>query len=194
MKAKQFLVITAGIALAMISAVSGANAADVLVSQNLDQSAYSASAYYSTDETYAPFAAFDGDTNTMWNAGTFAGWIEVDLGAVYDLTHLSLTGFDNPASWTNNQVWVSTAPIQGPAGKQDGTAVLATTLYGKTATFDYQFAQGTQARYVQIFTAESTGWANWREVKVFANVVPEPSSLLVLSAGLLPLLALRRRK
>ena len=202
MNAKKLLIITAGIAIAMMTGTA-ANA--VIVGQNLGASAYSASSSYCAQ--WAPPKAFDGDYTyvpwhtgdpdptpgkTQWNAGQSNGWIEVNLGQVYDISGMVLLRHPMAPTAANQDIWISST---GPIGGARAGATKIWSVDQSTATdFTLTFAPGTMAQYVQVQTSYDAGWTNWMDIYISASPVPEPSSLLALSAGLLPLLCLRRRK
>jgi hypothetical protein len=155
MKARQISIIAVIIVLAITAICSMSNAAEIIASQNLGQSAYTASSSYSAG--FAPYLAFDGNTGTMWNAGRDGGWIEVNLGRVCDLTRISLLCYP-PSGTIENYVWYSNSPIGN--GYADG---LACVLSGTGATYESSLI-GIQSQYVQVQTTLPAGWTgfeNW---------------------------------
>lgn len=176
MRAKQLLKIAAVIALVILAISAVANADDFLVSENLGQSAYRASASYPGG--FAPYLAFDGNADTMWNSGGDGGWIEVNLGRVCDLSKISLVCYP-PTGELQNCVWYSMAPIG------DGTADGLAAFFDDSVTeYSAEITPGTLAQYVQVQTTMPAGWTNWYEVQVYAR----PSTLAgkVVSAGSTP--------
>ncbi len=141
------------------------SAGDVLVSENLGPAAYTASSSY---QQYTPDLAFDGDLGTHWNADTYTGWIEVDLQQTYELAHIDMTLNISPDGDASYAVWLSDAPILGDTSG----ATLAFSFSGSVQVNDlisYEFDPGATARYLQVRTVASIGWAAWWEIQVFAS-------------------------
>jgi hypothetical protein len=184
-------------ALGLVSGAVGQARASLLLSQNLGAGAYSASGIF---EGNGPALAFDGNPGTVWNSGGYATqWIEVDLGATYQIDRVELTILQSPAGFTAHQVWLSGSAIKGdPTG-----ATLAYTFAGNTAepnVLGYTWSTPPSARYLQVRTVASPSWVAWREVKVFGEapgstaVAPEPSTLAVGGTGVLMALGYARRR
>jgi RNA polymerase sigma factor (sigma-70 family) len=65
-------------------------------------------------DQHGPDSAFDGDRNTMWNAGNYAPqWIEGDLGEPRQLASIWLIACQLPDGHTTHEVWVSDEPVGG---------------------------------------------------------------------------------
>jgi hypothetical protein len=118
---------------------------------------------------HSPEMAFDGDPNTMWNAGDFPGgagqWIEADLGAVRQLGGLLLLTCQLPDGPTTHEIWVSTKPI----GDDRTKAKLVHTFNGRTQNLQFlrlDFPKNLTARYVQIRTTRSPSSVAWLEIEV----------------------------
>lgn len=119
-----------------------------------------------------PTAAVDGDPETAWSAGTHpTQWIEIDLGAAYDLDRLILTVAQTPAGNTVHQVF----------GRGDeGDYRLLHEFRGDTSDGQLldvaPMAAWDAVRYLKIETSESPSWVAWREIAVFGRAA-EPSSV-----------------
>jgi hypothetical protein len=113
-----------------------------------------------------PDKAFDGDRNTMWNAGGGPQqWIEADLGAVRQLGGLLLVPSMLPDGPTTHEIWVSTQPMGGDRTK----GRLVHTFKGHTKDRDalrFDFPKGSSGRYVQIRTTASPTWVAWIEIEL----------------------------
>jgi hypothetical protein len=116
-----------------------------------------------------PDMAFDGDRNTMWNAGKFperAGqWIEADLGAVRQLGSLLLLTCQLPDGPTAHEIWVSTEPI----GDDRAKGKLVHTFKRRTQNLEvlrFDFPQRLAGRYVQIRTTQSPSSVAWLEIEM----------------------------
>ncbi|HSB90315.1 MAG TPA: discoidin domain-containing protein [Anaerolineales bacterium] len=119
-----------------------------------------------------PTAAVDGDPETAWSAGTHpTQWIEIDLGATYDLDRLILTVAQTPAGNTVHQVF----------GRGDeGNYRLLHEFRGDTSDGQLldvaPMAAWDAVRYLKIETSESPSWVAWREIAVFGRAAG-PSSV-----------------
>jgi HEAT repeat protein len=117
-------------------------------------------------EGNTPDKAFDGSSETVWNAGNYAPqWIEADLGAPRPLASLRLVVIQLPAGETTHEVWVSHEPI----GEDRTRAKLVHTFKGNTDNNQQlmlDFAKGLRARYVQVRTTESPSWVAWVEIEL----------------------------
>jgi hypothetical protein len=118
---------------------------------------------------HTPDKAFDGDGDTMWNAGKFpeaAGqWIEADLGAAYQLGVVRLVTCQLPDGPTTHEVWVSTEPI----GDDRKGAKLVHTFKGRTKNREilrFDFPKGQAWRYVQLRTTSSPSSVAWLEIEL----------------------------
>jgi hypothetical protein len=131
----------------------------------------SARASHTWADHATPDKAFDGDRNTVWNAGNNpppggAGeWIEADVGAVRQLGRLLLVTCQLPDGPTTHEIWVSTEPI----GDDRTKAKLVHTFKGQTQSGDvlrFDFPKRLLGRYVQIRTTESPTWVAWSEIEL----------------------------
>jgi hypothetical protein len=110
-------------------------------------------------------AAFDGDMNRAWNAGTYAiQWIEVDLGKPVQVGELRLTVAQTPAGRTEHHLYGRATP--------DGPLVELTACGGLTSdsmTLVMTVSPDAKPmRYLRIETVASPSWVAWREIQVFA--------------------------
>jgi hypothetical protein len=152
----------------MLLSLNAAATAEVLVSENLGDGAYSASGSY---RDFAPPMAFDGDAKPQfyyWNSGDYSPqWIEVDLHQPYSLQRVNLVVAQLPDGESTHEVWVSSQPIR------ENTAHATRVVAFEGFTRDRQwlmawFTQPRTARYVQIRTTRSTSWVAWKEIQVYA--------------------------
>ena len=115
-------------------------------------------------------AAVDGDPQTVWNAGAHAPqWIEIDLGAAFDLDRVILTVAEDPRGGTVHQI-----SARGETGDYrllykfhedtgDGLELEVSPVAGWAAV-----------RYLKIETTESLSWVAWREIAVFGRPSFQP--------------------
>jgi hypothetical protein len=111
--------------------------------------------------------AVDGDPGTSWNSGGFPlQWIQIDLGADYDLAEIRLTVAQYPAGNTIHVVYgqgVSTG------GKKKQLHIFS----GATDDSDVLvFAPAEPLRGIRILRIETTttpSWVGWREIEVIAG-------------------------
>jgi len=186
--------VLAGLAtgLFMLGMVGGVNA-DILVSQGLGNSAYTASHSWGG---YTPNFAFDGDYNTLWSSGTYpTEWVEVDLGQSTSITEILLTVAQSPSpAETTHEIWTSSSSI----GWNTSGATRSYTFTGLTSNEDLLsavFATSLSAQYVQIKTIGSPSWVGWDEIQIMAaNPVPEPATVLLFGIGLAGLAGSRVRR
>jgi hypothetical protein len=122
--------------------------------------------------------AVDGDFNTQWSAGAFPPqWIEVDLGAAYDVGEIRLTVGMWPAGDVVHELWVganrdSLQKVHVFTGSEYDYDIL-----------DYLPASPlTNIRYVRLVTTESPSWVSWREIEVLAPFPATPTPTVEPSA------------
>jgi hypothetical protein len=108
--------------------------------------------------------AVDGNPGTWWSAGANAPqWIEVDLGAVYNIQSIRLVTSQDPSGLT-----VHTVRGKG-AGVQDSYIVLYTFegITQDSQALTYAPPQPWQGiRYLRIETLDSPSWVAWREIEI----------------------------
>jgi hypothetical protein len=111
-----------------------------------------------------PGDAVDGLIDTLWNAGgPPGGWIEIDLGAVFDVAMLRLVVAQTPSGRAVHKIW----------GKATSGASLTELHELDATTSDGQVAEITPAgpwtgvRYLRIETIWGPSWPAWREIQVF---------------------------
>lgn len=111
--------------------------------------------------------AVDGFVDTLWNAGMPpSGWIEVDLGAVYDLAMLRLTVAQTPSG---RAVHTILGKASSGASFQELHEIDAATTDGQLL----EIAPPTpwpSVRYLRIETVWGPSWPAWREIRVFPNI------------------------
>ncbi|MEX0787605.1 MAG: discoidin domain-containing protein [Anaerolineales bacterium] len=110
--------------------------------------------------------AVDGDPGTTWSSGGDPlQWIQIDLGAAYDIAEVRLTVSQFPAGRTVHILY----------GRGLGTGdeqVRLHTFDGVTQDSDVLVFTPAQPvpgiRYIWIDTTESPSWVAWREIEVIA--------------------------
>jgi len=110
--------------------------------------------------------AVDGDPGTWWSAGGGPPqWIELDLGAEYDISEFHLITSQYPAGRTVHQL-----SVKG-SGTENEYLMLTTfdseTDDGETLIFKPN-APVTGVQFVKIETTISPSWVAWREIEVIA--------------------------
>jgi len=108
--------------------------------------------------------AVDGNPDTWWSAGSGAPqWIEIDLGAAYDIQTIRLVISQSPAGQTVHKL----------RGKGEGVSAEYSVLHtfeaitGDTQALVYSPIQPWQGiRYLRIETLQSPSWVAWREVEI----------------------------
>ena len=108
--------------------------------------------------------AVDGNPGTWWSAGAGAPqWIEVDLGAAYNIRSIRLVTSQSPAGLTVHKVRGKGADLQ------DAYVVLHNFegITADTQVFSYTPGQPWKGiRYLRIDTIESPSWVAWREIEI----------------------------
>ena len=113
--------------------------------------------------------AVDGNVETRWSSGDWKGWIELDLGAVYELDRIAVTLQFSPTGNATHAIYVSDVSFTG--NLQELT--LLKRFSGTRRTGDVLAAEcpaGTKGRYVLIHCPGSRAWFNVSEVKVLPHV------------------------
>lgn len=110
--------------------------------------------------------AVDGDPGTAWNSGGFPlQWIQIDLGADYDLAEIRLTTAQTPAGNTIHVVYGQGA---GTGGKLKQLHIFS----GVTDDSDVLVLAPAEplpgVRILRIETTTTPSWVGWREIEVIA--------------------------
>jgi hypothetical protein len=108
--------------------------------------------------------AVDGDLGTLWNSGGGPPqWIEIDLGAAFNIQEIRLVPSQYPAGPTTHQVLG-----KGPDAGDQFTLIFifdGSTEDGQALVFTPpQPVQGIQ--YIRVETSTSPSWVAWREIVV----------------------------
>jgi F5/8 type C domain len=108
--------------------------------------------------------AVDGNPGTWWSAGASAPqWIEVDLGAVYNIQSIRLVISQSPSGLTVHK-------IRGKGASLQDTYTVLYTFEG--VTDDNQVLSYTPdqpwkgIRYLRVETLDSPSWVAWREIEI----------------------------
>jgi hypothetical protein len=111
-------------------------------------------------------AAVDGSVGTMWNAaGPPGAWIEVDLGAAYDVSVLRLVVAQTPAGRAVHKILGKAAAGNPYTELHELDAV---TSDGQVVTIAPSSAW-SGVRYLRIETVWSPSWPAWREIQIFSS-------------------------
>jgi hypothetical protein len=113
---------------------------------------------------YTGELAVDGDPGTLWNSGQDpVQWIEIDLGAVYNIQSIRLIISQYPAGMTVHRV-----RARGP--NPEDPYVTLHSFEGVTSEENPLFfapeAPWQGLRYIRIETLQSPSWVAWREVEI----------------------------
>jgi hypothetical protein len=111
-----------------------------------------------------PADAVDGRTDTLWNAGMPpSAWIELDLGATYDIAMVRLVVAQTPAGRAVHRL---SGKATSGGSYVDLYELDAVTSDGQVV----ELAPGvawTGVRYLKIETIWGPSWPAWREIQVF---------------------------
>jgi F5/8 type C domain-containing protein len=115
-------------------------------------------------EDFAGALAVDGDFGTLWNSGGGAiQWIEIDLGAAYNISEIRLTVSQYPNGPTVHEI-LGKGPNAGdpfnPLHKFDGNTNDGAVLVFKPDSLI------KQVRYIRVTTTVSPSWVSWREIEI----------------------------
>ncbi len=108
--------------------------------------------------------AVDGDYGTLWNSGGGPlQWIEIDLGAEYNINEIRLMISQYPSGQTIHQ-------IKGKGADNGALFVLLYKFDGTTEDGDKLIFTPennlVKIRYIRVETIESPSWVAWREIEV----------------------------
>jgi hypothetical protein len=104
----------------------------------------------------------DGDLGTLWNSGSDpTQWIEIDLGAEYDIQGISMTTSQYPEGRTIHRI-----SGKGASGQfVELTSFDGNTIDGQTLVFEP--AEPLQnIRFIRVETVLGPSWVAWREIEV----------------------------
>lgn len=120
----------------------------------------------SSSDTNIPSNAVDGNTTTRWSASPFPQWLEVDLGALYDINKTEVVCYADRAY----QFVVESKTTSGGAYTQIVNRSTNTTPGTVAAPITNTFP-AVEARYVRITVSGASGymglWSSILEFRVF---------------------------
>ncbi len=115
-----------------------------------------------------PAMAVDGDLSTQWGSGDYAPqWLQIDLGSDQPVGTIKLHIAQYPEGSTVHKLeaksstgeWLTLDTFSG--NTHDGDILTWTSDDGMASY-----------RFIKITTEESPSWVSWREVEVFADILP----------------------
>lgn len=117
-----------------------------------------------------PSNVIDGKTSTIWNSGLAPQWIQLDLGAAYEIAKIRLVVDQDPPGLTEHRV----------SGGEDEnhlkpmSILKGTTQGGQVLEVSPSGAARHRVRYLRIDTVKvdaakrpAPTWVGWREIQVF---------------------------
>lgn len=115
-------------------------------------------------QDFAGALAVDGDLGTLWNSGGGPiQWIEIDLGAAYNISEIRLTVSQYPNGPTAHEL-LGKGPNAGDQFNQlykfDGNTNDGDVLLFKPDNLI------EQVRYIRVTTTASPSWVSWREIAI----------------------------
>ncbi|RPE05671.1 T9SS C-terminal target domain-containing protein [Chitinophaga lutea] len=116
-------------------------------------------------------AAVDGNTATRWSASVYPQWIEVDLGAVYDISKTEVVCMDDRAYQFNVQVKTTSTGTYTQVVDRSANTTPGSIAAPITNTFG-----PVNARYVRMTVTGASGytgtWASIIEFRMFGSATP----------------------
>lgn len=111
----------------------------------------------------SPENSIDGDLSTRWSAFGVQ-WIEYDLGAEYDVTHIEL-------AWMNGETRVYPFEIYVSSDGENYTNILRTESSATTNDMEIHQLPETKARYVRVkcFGNNENEWNSLTEAKIYVK-------------------------
>lgn len=116
----------------------------------------------SVTEGWVGAMAVDGDLGTLWNSGGGpVQWIEIDLGAEYNVLRIELTPSQYPAGNTVHQIMGADFSHQFSelTVLEDETSDGMELLYSPSSPI-------SSLRFIRVETLVSPSWVAWREIEV----------------------------
>lgn len=119
----------------------------------------------STHRTTTPDNVLDGNPDSAWNSGTHpVGWITLDLGKPCILTKVRLLPEMTPK--------ICHVIHKVKVGYESDKLKTIWTLDAECKSQEWiemDAPSGTVARYVQIYTEESSSWLSWRLIEAYGS-------------------------
>ena len=119
----------------------------------------------STHRTTTPENVLDGNPDSAWNSGTHpVGWITLDLGNPCTLTKVRLLPEMTPK--------ICHVIHKVKVGYESDKLKTIWTLDAECKSQEWiemDAPSGTVARYVQIYTEESSSWLSWRLIEAYGS-------------------------
>jgi len=113
-----------------------------------------------------PANAVDGDTGTIWSAGSSPPqWIEIDLGGVFDVAEVHLVPSQYPSGPTVHRI-LGSGPDTG--GRVELGVIDTDTTDGKLLVLTAD-APWLGLDTIRVETTSSPSWVAWREIEVIAT-------------------------
>jgi hypothetical protein len=109
-----------------------------------------------------PENVVDGNYTSQWGAGDYASqWVEIDLGAEYDIGIIKLYVAQYPEGNTKH-----TLEAKGETGDWQ-TLYNFSQFTAEGDVLEYQTTATNSFRYIRITTTDSPSWVAWKEIEVF---------------------------
>jgi len=167
-----------------------------------DYGTATANRYWTGNGGWPASDAIDGDRSTGWLSGSKASsdnpdWLIIDLGSPYVVDSINLLWFEPNGKYAGYTVEYS---LYHSVDKNNWTLVGTGTFVDESInelakSFDLS---GQGLRFVKYEVTGGTHWSSIAEIEVLADnsasSVPVPASMLLLGAGLLGLVSIKKKK
>ncbi|MEX2216897.1 MAG: discoidin domain-containing protein [Phycisphaeraceae bacterium] len=111
----------------------------------------------------------DGNLQSVWSSGAYSGWIEVDLGANYELASIRTLIQCGAAGSASHAFYVSDKPMRDKvAGGRLVQSFSGSRHDDEWLASDCE--RGTAGRYVQVRCTSSRDWFNLKEIEVMPRL------------------------
>ena len=115
----------------------------------------------------------EGDLGQVWLLNGYVGWAEIDLLSVTLFTKAIWYPSVSPSTWQTYKLYIDNVHID---------TITQYIVAAAPGAVEFNFAP-TIGQYVKMEISDSASWISGVEFEGLASVIPEPSSLILISLG-----------